>query len=101
MSIRWLCYRCIVSSSDPSHQRASNNKRYFESMIEQQGGGIEDALESPAIIHRDTSSYQVSDEHQIYEALCRGENVQVGCISPCFISLRFIVIHGSIILFPL
>ncbi|XP_076452038.1 prolyl 4-hydroxylase subunit alpha-1-like isoform X2 [Babylonia areolata] len=60
---------------DPGHQRAFNNKRYFEDMLTRQGESPSGSSERPAV-KRSVDSYRQSSEFQTYEALCRGENTQ-------------------------
>ncbi|KAL8579446.1 hypothetical protein ACOMHN_026811 [Nucella lapillus] len=57
---------------NPNHQRANNNKRYFEDMLIQQGESPSGSAERPAV-QRKVDSYRQSSEFQTYEALCRGE----------------------------
>lgn len=60
---------------DPNHQRATNNKRYFEDMLIQQGESPSGSADRPAL-QRQVDSYRQSSEFQTYEALCRGEVTQ-------------------------
>ncbi|KAK7111469.1 prolyl 4-hydroxylase subunit alpha-1-like isoform X2 [Littorina saxatilis] len=60
---------------DPSHERASNNKRYFEDTLRKQGVSITDYHERPSI-KRQVDEYRESQEFQTYEAMCRGEGKQ-------------------------
>ena len=65
----------------PDHQRAKNNKYYFEKIIEeeqastgqQRGDTGEPLLRNP----RHIDEYRNSEEFYTYEKLCRGENTQV------------------------
>lgn len=60
---------------DPTHERAANNKVYFEEMLIKRGESVSDAAERPAI-KRVVDEYRQSQEFQTYEALCRGEDTQ-------------------------
>lgn len=62
---------------DPGHERAYNNKKYFEEMLVKQGDSTErgDTAERPAL-RRVVDEYRQSEEFQTYEALCRGETTK-------------------------
>ncbi|XP_041362602.1 prolyl 4-hydroxylase subunit alpha-1-like isoform X2 [Gigantopelta aegis] len=63
---------------DPSHERAQNNKRYYEQMIveeEKKFGNRGDIGETPIKNEPDVDEYRQSAEFRHYEALCRGEEV--------------------------
>ncbi|XP_055875548.1 prolyl 4-hydroxylase subunit alpha-1-like isoform X2 [Biomphalaria glabrata] len=57
---------------DPNHERALNNKKYFEAMLRDEPRKTRSAEEKPGYqLNRD--EYRNSEEFLTYEALCRGE----------------------------
>lgn len=68
----------VCFATDPTHERAGNNKRYFEDMLIKGGesNSLSDGAERPSL-ERVVDEYRQSQEFQTYEALCRGENTQV------------------------
>ncbi|XP_076459710.1 prolyl 4-hydroxylase subunit alpha-1-like isoform X2 [Babylonia areolata] len=60
---------------DPDHERAFNNKRYYEDTLVKQGENPAERAERPAM-QRQADDYQQSSEFLTYEALCRGERTQ-------------------------
>jgi prolyl 4-hydroxylase len=59
---------------EPEHERALNNKRYFESMVQSTDKNKQKADQRPGYqLNRD--EYRNSKEFLTYEALCRGEDV--------------------------
>ena len=67
--------------TDPSHERAQNNKRYYEQTIEEEdkkrsnrGDNGEEVVDNEL----NEFDYRKSSEFHRYEALCRGEDVMVG-----------------------
>ena len=69
--------------SEPNHERALSNERYYEQTLAEQQqqqqqpcSGDEDADDEP-VNPRPSDTYKASDEFQIYERLCRGEQTHV------------------------
>ncbi|ESO84721.1 hypothetical protein LOTGIDRAFT_196347 [Lottia gigantea] len=65
---------------DPHHERAKNNRVYYERMIKEEEKSQKRGDEgSKNVIHniRKIDEYRNSDEFLTYESLCRGENTQV------------------------
>ncbi|BFZ17688.1 hypothetical protein BsWGS_20727 [Bradybaena similaris] len=60
---------------EPTHERAVNNKKYFETMLLEEGRKqLPQADKKPGYqLSRD--EYRNSEEFLTYEALCRGENI--------------------------
>jgi len=73
-----------VCCSEPNHERAISNERYYEQTLAEQQqqhqqqpcSGDEDADDEP-VNPRPSDTYKASDEFQIYERLCRGEQTHV------------------------
>ncbi|GAB1610055.1 prolyl 4-hydroxylase subunit alpha-1-like isoform X1 [Argonauta hians] len=63
----------------PDHQRAMNNKNYFEQMLEedkvQAAGRRGDAGLQRVRNPKHTDSYRTTEEFYAYESLCRGEDI--------------------------
>ncbi|XP_041364438.1 prolyl 4-hydroxylase subunit alpha-1-like [Gigantopelta aegis] len=62
---------------DPNHERAKNNKLYYERMIldEERREGKRGDEEIPIKNERQVDDYRKSVEFTSYEALCRGEDI--------------------------
>lgn len=81
----------------PDHQRAKNNKYYFEKIIaeeqastgQQRGDTGEALLRNP----RHIDEYRNSEEFYTYERLCRGEETQVNRTFFFFLYFYFLVGH--------
>ncbi|GFR74347.1 prolyl 4-hydroxylase subunit alpha-1 [Elysia marginata] len=64
-------------SLDPTHERATNNKRYFEQMLRDDEKREPLSQEAKRIQYQENrDSYRNTQEFLTYEALCRGENTQ-------------------------
>jgi len=78
LTLEWLAI-------DPTHQRAQNNKVYYEQILadeeaERQKGDAgdlnqPDAKQANVVNSRQLDGYRGSEEFQTYEALCRGEDI--------------------------
>lgn len=85
-----------ISSEDPDHIRAQNNRKYYMQIIDEEiaaaaaaaaGSHVETGRERAADSRRyephgdpvnvkPQNTYKTSDEFQTYERLCRGEKTQ-------------------------
>lgn len=64
-------------SLDPTHERANNNKRYFEKMLEDEEKRRPLSEEDKRVQYQENrDSYRNTDEFLTYEALCRGEDIK-------------------------
>lgn len=74
--------------TDPEHQRAKGNLKYFEFQLEKQRKDAEEETpkETEKRVERDTTeekkpetktSFQLIPERKKYEMLCRGEGVKM------------------------
>ena len=77
LTLEWL-------SIDPSHQRAQNNKVYYEQILAEEeaaklkgdDGDLNQPPANPNVVNnRQLDGYRGSEEFQTYEALCRGEDI--------------------------
>ena len=86
-----VCVCVCLWCSEPNHERAAGNLVYYEQILAEQQqqqqqpcSGDEDANDEP-INERPRDTYKASDEFQIYERLCRGEQTHVrGVIPRCW-----------------
>ncbi|XP_030649302.1 prolyl 4-hydroxylase subunit alpha-2 [Chanos chanos] len=67
---------------DPTHERAGSNLRYFERLLskelrENNGNEVEKASERPIQLGTYERPRDYLPEREIYEALCRGEGIQM------------------------
>ncbi|XP_059177300.1 prolyl 4-hydroxylase subunit alpha-2-like isoform X2 [Physella acuta] len=60
---------------DPGHERAANNKKYFEAMLQDETRNKRSVDKNKPGYHIIRDEYRNSEEFLTYEALCRGENV--------------------------
>lgn len=89
----FCCFNCSHMFTDPEHQRAKGNLKYFEFQLEKQRKDAEE--EAPKVtekrVERDTiekknkkkkksetkTSFQLIPERKKYEMLCRGEGIKM------------------------
>ncbi|GFN78299.1 prolyl 4-hydroxylase subunit alpha-1 [Plakobranchus ocellatus] len=61
---------------DPTHERANNNKRYFEKMLQDDENREPLSEEKKRTLYQtNRDDYRNSEEFLTYEALCRGEEI--------------------------
>lgn len=76
-----LVYHIFLVLTDPSHQRAGGNLRYFERLMFKQLNELNQAYQPSSEEPIQLGTYSRPKDHlperEAYEALCRGEGVQM------------------------
>lgn len=67
----------LIYSTDPDHTRARGNKDYYEKVLREEDENSKRGDDGEVVNKRQLDEYRSGEEYMKYEALCRGEHVQV------------------------